>query len=295
MDVGYLAQQEEPTNPKLNVLEYFRLEAGVEEGEARGILARYLFYGADVFRSVGQLSGGEWTRLRLALLVQRKPNVLLLDEPTNHLDIASREALEESLVDFEGTVLAISHDRYFVNRLASRVWELEDGQMTAYLGDYEAYREKKLDMQARAAATTQATAGVGVSSRGNIKSEMKSGLTSAPGGTARSGKKPGATSTMNGSTVVATGGSHDHKASTESGKALVPSATTASNHRSNNGNILSAEKLEKTLARLEAQIQVLDQQLETVQNNPLELEQIWNDREQLSAEYNDVLAQWAEL
>lgn len=295
VDVGYLAQQEEPTNPKLNVLEYFRLEAGVEEGEARGILARYLFYGADVFRSVGQLSGGEWTRLRLALLVQRKPNVLLLDEPTNHLDIASREALEESLVDFEGTVLAISHDRYFVNRLASRVWELEDGQMTAYLGDYEAYREKKLDLQARAAATGQATAGVEVSSRGNAKSEMKSGLTSAPSGTARSGKKPGASSTMNGSTVVAAGGSHDHKASTESGKALTPSAAAASKHRSGSGNQQSAEKLEQTLARLEAEIQVLDQQLEMVQNNPLELEQIWNDREQLSAEYNDVLAQWAEL
>ncbi|WP_340031426.1 ABC-F family ATP-binding cassette domain-containing protein [Paenibacillus sp. FSL K6-1122] len=295
VDVGYLAQQEEPTNPKLNVLEYFRLEAGVEEGEARGILARYLFYGADVFRSVGQLSGGEWTRLRLALLVQRKPNVLLLDEPTNHLDIASREALEESLVDFEGTVLAISHDRYFVNRLASRVWELEDGQMTAYLGDYEAYREKKLDLQARAAATTQATAGVGVSSRGNTKSEMKSGLTSELGWTARSGKKPGATSTMNGSTVVAAGGSHGHKASTESGKAMASSAAAASNHRSSNGNKPSAEKLEQTLARLEAQIQVLDQQLETVQNNPLELEQIWNEREQLSADYNDVLAQWAEL
>lgn len=266
VDVGYLAQQEEPTNPKLNVLEYFRLEAGVEEGEARGILARYLFYGADVFRSVGQLSGGEWTRLRLALLVQRKPNVLLLDEPTNHLDIASREALEESLVDFEGTVLAISHDRYFVNRLASRVWELEDGQMNAYLGDYEAYREKKLELQARAAEAGQDTAGGAVPSGRNPKSEMKSGMTTASSGTVRSGKKPEATS-----------------------------VATASNDRSGNGNQPSSEKLEQTLARLEAQIQVLDQQLETVKNNPLELEQIWHDREQLSAEYNDVLAQWAEL
>ncbi|XOI99269.1 ribosomal protection-like ABC-F family protein [Paenibacillus polymyxa] len=266
VDVGYLAQQEEPTNPKLNVLEYFRLEAGVEEGEARGILARYLFYGADVFRSVGQLSGGEWTRLRLALLVQRKPNVLLLDEPTNHLDIASREALEESLVDFEGTVLAISHDRYFVNRLASRVWELENGQMSAYLGDYEAYREKKLDLQARAAATGQATAGAGASSRGNAKSEVKSGIMTASSGTASSGEKSEANS-----------------------------AVTAVNHRNGSGNKQSAEKLEQTLARLEAQIQALDQQLEVVQNNPLELEQIWNEREQLSAEYNDLLAQWAEL
>ncbi|MEC0126408.1 ribosomal protection-like ABC-F family protein [Paenibacillus pabuli] len=241
VDVGYLAQQEEPSNPKLNVLEYFRLEAGVEEGEARGILARYLFYGADVFRSVGQLSGGEWTRLRLALLVQRKPNVLLLDEPTNHLDIASREALEESLVDFEGTVLAISHDRYFVNRLASRVWELEDGQMTAYLGDYEAYREKKLDLQARAAVASQHTAAVVTPSRGSAKPKQeKSGTTS-------------------------------------------PSPK------------LSAEQLEERLARLEGRIQEMDRQLESVQDNPAELEQLWNERERLSGEYNEVLAQWVAL
>lgn len=100
---------------------------------------------------------------------------------------------------------------------------------------------------------------------------------------------------MNGSTVAAIDGSRDYEASTESGKALTPSATAVSNHRNGNGNIQSAEKLEQILARLEAQIQVLDQQLETVQNNPLELEQIWNEREQLSAEYNDLLAQWAEL
>lgn len=167
--------------------------------------------------------------------------------------------------------------------------------MTAYLGDYEAYREKKLDLQARAAARGQATAGAGVSSRGDAKSEMKSGLTSAPGGTSRSGKKPETNSTMNGSTVAATEGSRDYEASTESSKSLTPSAAAASKHRSGNGNKPSAEKLEQTLARLEAQIQVLDQQLEFVQNNPLELEQIWNEREQLSTEYNDVLAQWAEL
>ncbi|EAQ6393141.1 ABC transporter ATP-binding protein, partial [Salmonella enterica] len=246
VDVGYLAQQEEPSNPKLNVLEYFRLEAGVEEGEARGILARYLFYGADVFRSVGQLSGGEWTRLRLALLVQRKPNVLLLDEPTNHLDIASREALEESLVDFEGTVLAISHDRYFVNRLASRVWELENGRMITYLGDYEAYREKKLDLQARAAATNQRIAGVATPARGSAKPPQETKSAATPD-TASISKK------------------------------------------------LSAVQLEQRLARLEEQIQVLDHQLESVENTPDELEQIWNERERLSGEYNEMLAQWAEL
>ncbi|MGO4788027.1 ribosomal protection-like ABC-F family protein [Paenibacillus sp. 2KB_20] len=148
VDVGYLAQQEEPDNPKETVLQYFREKAGVEEGEARGILARYLFYGAAVFRSVGQLSGGEWTRLRLALLIHQKPNLLLLDEPTNHLDIASREALEDALQDYAGTVLAISHDRYFVNQVSRKVWDLNQGKLTVYHGNYDDFRAKKEQLEA---------------------------------------------------------------------------------------------------------------------------------------------------
>ncbi|GLI04752.1 ABC transporter ATP-binding protein [Paenibacillus tyrfis] len=158
VDIGYLAQQEYPDGPKKSVLDYFRSEAGLEEGEARGILAKYLFYGPDVFKSVNLLSGGEWTRLRLALLVLRKPNLLLLDEPTNHLDIASREALEEALETFPGTVLAISHDRYFINRLAGRIWELDHGRITVYLGNFDEYQEKRkqrggLGVQSGAAAS----------------------------------------------------------------------------------------------------------------------------------------------
>ncbi|SCW84938.1 ATPase components of ABC transporters with duplicated ATPase domains [Paenibacillus tianmuensis] len=143
VDIGYLAQQEYPDAPKKSVLDYFRSEAGLEEGEARGVLAKYLFYGPDVFKSVNLLSGGEWTRMRLALLVLRKPNLLLLDEPTNHLDIASREALEEALETFPGTVLAISHDRYFINRMAGRIWELDNGRITVYLGNFDEYQEKR--------------------------------------------------------------------------------------------------------------------------------------------------------
>lgn len=148
VDVGYLAQQEEPDNPKATVLQYFREKAGVEEGEARGILARYLFYGASVFRSVGQLSGGEWTRLRLALLIHQKPNLLLLDEPTNHLDIASREALEDALQGYTGTILAISHDRYFVNQVSRKVWDLNQGKLTVYHGNYDDFRDKKERLEA---------------------------------------------------------------------------------------------------------------------------------------------------
>ncbi|CAH1196613.1 ribosomal protection-like ABC-F family protein [Paenibacillus sp. JJ-223] len=255
VDVGYLAQQEEPADPKLTVLEHFRLEAGVEEGEARGILARYLFYGADVFRSVGQLSGGEWTRLRLALLVQRKPNVLLLDEPTNHLDIASREALEDSLADYDGTVLAISHDRYFVNRLASRVWELENGRMTAYLGDFEAYRTKKAEQLHRRAEAEHSGKDVGA----------------RPGKTARNAERTAASPSA--SRLDAGSGA----ASSRSGK---PEMT--------------AEQLERQIAALEAEMQEFDRQMESLADTE-ELARLWSERERCSSEHNELLARWAEL
>ncbi|MDP9700157.1 ATPase subunit of ABC transporter with duplicated ATPase domains [Paenibacillus intestini] len=328
VDVGYLAQQEEPEDPKLSVLEHFRLEAGVEEGEARGILARYLFYGADVFRSVGQLSGGEWTRLRLALLVHRKPNVLLLDEPTNHLDIASREALEDSLADFEGTVLAISHDRYFVNRLASGVWELEDGQLTAYLGDYEAYREKKFDLQARVAKEVAQELGAGRagngSKTGRRKAEKEIG-TGIDGKSLETGANKGARLKAEGDgpdVASASGEIMLEQAHTEldagrvnmnvaSGNGDYSSSQSRSRSGSSSGNCdhsnnqgrsggnrgshRSAQQLEQAMALIETQIRELDQQLESLANDPIALEQTWNEREQLSAAYDELLAQWAEM
>ncbi|MFF2481456.1 ATP-binding cassette domain-containing protein [Paenibacillus sp. NPDC058071] len=141
--IGYLAQQEPISDDRRTMLAYFREEGQLEEGEARQLLAKYLFYGNDVFKPLRMLSGGEWTRLRLALLVLGKPNLLVLDEPTNHLDAASREALEEALTEYPGTMLAISHDRYFINRLAGRVWELEQGRIVSYLGNYDDYKVER--------------------------------------------------------------------------------------------------------------------------------------------------------
>lgn len=146
VELGYLAQESAPSDHEETVLQYFRDEIGMESGEARNQLARFLFFGADVFKKVRSLSGGEWTRLRLAILMYQKPNLLLLDEPTNHLDIDSREALEEALEEYPGSLLAISHDRYFINKIAGQVWSLEDGKMYVTLGNFESYhaeQEKK--------------------------------------------------------------------------------------------------------------------------------------------------------
>jgi len=142
VQVGYLAQDSKPQVNK-TVLQYFREEAGLEEGAARGRLAQYLFYGADVFKGISNLSGGEWTRLRLALIMHAKPNLLMLDEPTNHLDIESREALEEMLEDYAGTVLAISHDRYFINKLAQQIWQIKDSKLLSHIGNFDDLREKE--------------------------------------------------------------------------------------------------------------------------------------------------------
>ncbi|MDO3410132.1 ABC-F family ATP-binding cassette domain-containing protein [Saccharibacillus sp. CPCC 101409] len=151
--VGYLAQEEAPPEDRTSVLDYYKEHAAVEEGESRGRLAKFLFYGKDVFKPVAGLSGGEWSRLRLAVLMVQKPNLLLLDEPTNHLDIPSREALEEALEEYDGTILAVSHDRFFINRIAQTVWALEGGSLEATLGGYDDYREERKKKAERRAAS----------------------------------------------------------------------------------------------------------------------------------------------
>lgn len=151
--IGYLPQNIIFNNEELTVLEVFREDMNILEGPARGILAKFLFYGESVFKKVKSLSGGEKSRLKLCKLIQNEINLLILDEPTNHLDIDSRENLEEALMEFSGTILFISHDRFFINKLAERVCELEDKKIISYQGNYEYYKEKKNEMNKGKAET----------------------------------------------------------------------------------------------------------------------------------------------
>ena len=110
------------------------------------MLAAFLFTGDDVFKEISALSGGERGRVSLAKLMLSEANFLILDEPTNHLDIASKEILEEALVSYTGTVLYVSHDRYFINQTATRIMELTNQAVVNYIGDYDYYLEKKEEL-----------------------------------------------------------------------------------------------------------------------------------------------------
>lgn len=139
--VGYYAQEHETLDFDQTVLDTVRLGGNMSEGRAVSFLTRYLFTYRQATQRVGSLSGGERSRLQLALLVLSGANFLLLDEPTNNLDIASAEVLENALNDFNGTVLVISHDRYFLDRTVSRIFELKDSRIAEYTGGYSDYTE----------------------------------------------------------------------------------------------------------------------------------------------------------
>lgn len=153
VELGYYDQTQSKLTATNTVLDElwndFKL---IPEVEIRNRLGAFLFLGDDVKKSVGMLSGGERARLLLAKLSMENNNFLVLDEPTNHLDIDSKEVLENALIDFDGTLLFVSHDRYFINRVATQVLEISEQGSTLYLGDYDYYLEKKAELEAIASA-----------------------------------------------------------------------------------------------------------------------------------------------
>ena len=140
IDIGYYDQHQQNLNPENTVLdEVWNAFPSMEQSRVRGALGLFLFSGDDVFEKITTLSGGERGRVALTKLMLKKDNLLLLDEPTNHLDMDSREVLEDALSDFPGTILAVSHDRYFINRFATRIMVMEEGGITEYLGNFDDY------------------------------------------------------------------------------------------------------------------------------------------------------------
>jgi ATP-binding cassette, subfamily F, member 3 len=142
VQVGYYAQTHEGLSPRATILDEVRRVSHLSEEGARSFLGRFLFTGDDVFKAVGSLSGGERSRVALAKLTLQGANCLVLDEPTNHLDLPSRQMLERLLGEYDGTLVFVSHDRYFVDALATRLWVLEDGQIASYAGNYSRFRAR---------------------------------------------------------------------------------------------------------------------------------------------------------
>ena len=141
--IGYLPQEVTFDREDVSIVDYFSYNYGVSISEARKELAKILFTGEDVYKHISTLSGGEKSRLKLGMLIYENANTLILDEPTNHLDIESREVLEENLINYDGTILFVSHDRYFVDKIATCIGEIENKIIKLYDFDYESYKNEK--------------------------------------------------------------------------------------------------------------------------------------------------------
>ena len=176
--VGYLPQHVHFDHPERNLVDTLIYEQDCTAQTARNRLAAFKFRGEDVFKPVSALSGGEQSRLRLCMLMDEKINLLILDEPTNHLDIQSREWIEEAVEEYEGNLLFVSHDRYFIDRFASRIWMLEDGHITDFRGNYQEYQAAR----ARGAAGKSAS-DVQVSVEKASEPKEKKEKPKRPGGT----------------------------------------------------------------------------------------------------------------
>lgn len=173
VQIGYFSQSYERLDPKQTLLENFVMEYGFTEERTRSMLGGMLFHGDDVFKEIGTLSGGQKARLVLLKLVLDGANCLVLDEPTNHLDIMAREAVEAALTAFDGTVLVVSHDRYFINEVADRIWEIEDGQLKDYKGNYDFYLAEKQKAAAAAAEAMAASVQENVKQKANNKAQLQ--------------------------------------------------------------------------------------------------------------------------
>lgn len=158
-DIGYYAQNLDDLHPANEIVqELRRVDPLADNGTLRSFLARFLFFGEDVFKRVGDLSGGEKGRLALAKLIYSRKNVLVLDEPTNHLDIPSREALEDALREYDGTIITVSHDRFFLDKIATQILAFEVDGVDCYSGNYTEYHDWKVAKRQPNAASKVASA-----------------------------------------------------------------------------------------------------------------------------------------
>ncbi|MDF2935247.1 MAG: transporter ATP-binding protein [Paenibacillaceae bacterium] len=235
VQIGYYDQEQSHLNAANTVLdEVWNEYPHLEEARVRTVLGNFLFSGEDVFKRISSLSGGEKARVSLAKLMLQNANMLILDEPTNHLDLFSKEVLEAALMDYEGTLLFISHDRYFLNKMADRVLELDKDGITAYLGNYDDYIEKKLELEEERAEA--------------VESASKAAAQRPNGGTGSTGsiRNPAAAATSAKNSAAGTGSNYEDNKQAK---------------REERSRQRKVEQLEQEIGRLEQEIAELEEQL----------------------------------
>lgn len=277
--VAYLEQAQAELTGDETVLEAMRSAGTHDDQEARNILARFLFRGDDVVKSVAVLSGGERSRLALARLSLRHANLLVLDEPTNHLDLAAREQLESVLTDYEGTLVFVSHDRYFIDKLASELWLINGGLLRRFEGGWSAYqRERAAGRDAPIVEYVSAAAGrAGDAARGNPARESGG----APPAEERRARGPG--------------GEANSRAGTPSrGRTRPPGRTMRT---SPVRRVSGTRALEARIESMELQIKQLTQKLSeiAVSGNYLETRRVGEEHAALERSLKELYAEWAKL
>lgn len=269
LDIGYYDQRQERLDPGKTVIDEiydtFRL---YKESEIRAFLGRFMFRGDSVFTMVGDLSGGEKARLALLKLMMVGTNVLLLDEPTNHLDIESKEVFEEALLSYPGTVIAVSHDRYFLNKIATKIYEMEAGGITKYEGGYDYYEEKKAQ----------------VTSAAKYIKELRDGTSSGAGqsGRASGGSSPAGQAGGPSGGAVCDDFARDDFVQRGTDDASAVTLTAAEERLINKKKDAEAKRLKRRKEKLEKDIEKEEQKIEEVQQEMC-LPEVLSDPEKLNA------------
>jgi ATP-binding cassette subfamily F protein 3 len=278
----YFAQdQYKVLDPESRMLDDIsRAAVKVPELQLRSLLGCFLFSGDDVFKPLGVLSGGERNRFALARILVSPSNFLLLDEPTNHLDMRAKDVLLEAIAAFSGTIIFVSHDRYFIDRLATRVLEVENGTVIAYEGNYEDYLRKKESLAAAASGSTTGS-GVGQASYQGTASAVPKAAQIENGALAPAALSPAVTT---GNTIVIEGGYEPAEASRT--RRLNPIKQKQMQDR--------CAYLEEEIPRVEASIEHTEQQL-GVYVSAGETQRLTTLAENLRAQLAALTAEWEEL
>ncbi len=304
--IGYYDQEHQVLHPEKTIFEEIQdTYPGMDNTAVRNVLAAFLFTGDDVFKRISELSGGERGRVSLAKLMLSEANFLILDEPTNHLDITSKEILENALISYTGTVLYVSHDRYFINRTATRILDLECGTLLNYIGNYDYYLEKKPEVErkyfgfALADAPAAGRSGDRLGNHRQLYSGLSTAGTAAPDGSREGSIRMSKTSDgADAGTTAAPGTAAGSRPGTESPAAgrqdwLQQKEEQARERKRQN----DLKKVEAEIELLETRDAELDALLsdEEIYSNPQRLIELNKEKTEIAGRLEALMEQWEAL